>query len=41
MRYRALLDACELHAIAMAEVVMSLAVMGLFIAKRTPKIKEK
>jgi hypothetical protein len=40
-RYTALLDACVLHPIAMADVLMSLATTGLYVAKWTRAIESE
>ncbi len=41
VRYTALLDACVLFPIAVADALMSLATAGLFAAKWTTKIEEE
>jgi len=40
-RYTALLDACVLYPVAMADALMSLATAGLFAAKWTTKIESE
>ena len=41
VRYTALLDACVLFPIAVADALMSLATVGLFAAKWSTKIEEE
>lgn len=40
-RYTALLDACVLYPLAMADALMSLAIAGLFAAKWTARIESE
>jgi hypothetical protein len=40
-RYTAVLDACVLYQLAIADSLMSIAVTGLFAAKWTTKIEEE
>ena len=40
-RYTAVLDACVLYQLAIADSLMSIAVTGLFAAKWTKKIEEE